>query len=81
MHSYEKCIKYFISDVTVNKTRFKGELLDYYKQYGIQEHTDIRHVVLILIFPKGIKSIILKILTLVLNKVLSYHSEDTDTSV
>ena len=33
----------------MNKTWFKGELLDYYKQYGTQEHTDGRHV---LIIPK-----------------------------
>ena len=26
---YEKHMKYFISDATVNKTWFKGELLDY----------------------------------------------------
>ena len=54
--AYEQCIKYFISDATVNKTRFKCELLDYYKQYGIQEQTDGRHVVLI--FPKGMKTIV-----------------------
>ena len=47
---------YFISNATVNETWFKGELLDYYKQYGIQEHTDGRHVVLII--PKGMKSIV-----------------------
>ena len=40
----------------MNKTWLKGELLDYYKQYGIQEHTDGRHVVLII--PKGMKSIV-----------------------
>lgn len=34
----------------------KVQLLDYYKQYGIQEHTDGRHVVLI--FPKGMKTIV-----------------------
>ena len=51
---------YFISDTTVNKTRFKGELLDYYKKYGIQEHTDGRHVVLII--PKGMKSIVQNVL-------------------
>ena len=54
--AYEQRIKYFISDATVNKTRFKCELLDYYKQYGIQEQTDGRHVVLI--FPKGMKTIV-----------------------
>ena len=54
--AYEQRIKYFISDATVNKTRFKCELLDYYKQYGIQEQTDGRHV--ILIFPKGMKTIV-----------------------
>ena len=54
--AYEQRIQYFISDATVNKTRFKCELLDYYKQYGIQEQTDGRHVVLI--FPKGMKTIV-----------------------
>ena len=54
--AYEQRIKYFISDATMNKTRFKCELLDYYKQYGIQEQTDGRHVVLI--FPKGMKTIV-----------------------
>ena len=54
--AYEQRIKYFISDATVNKTRFKCELLDYYKQYRIQEQTDGRHVVLI--FPKGMKTIV-----------------------
>ena len=40
---------------TLSHTLVKGEL-DYYKQYGIQEHTDGRHVVLII--PKGMKSIV-----------------------
>ena len=47
---------YFVSDAKVNKTWFKGELLYNYKQYGIQEHTDERYVVLII--PKGMKSIV-----------------------
>ena len=45
--AYEKSFKYLNSDATVNKTYFKGELLDYFKQYGIQEQSDGRHVVLI----------------------------------
>ena len=56
MHIYEEHIKYFISDATVNKTWFKGELLDNYKQYGVHEYTDGRHVDLII--PKGMKSIV-----------------------
>jgi len=49
--SYGQRVKYFIPDATVNKTRFKGELLDHYKHYRMQEHTNGRHVVLI--FLKG----------------------------
>ncbi len=52
---YEQRIKYFIPDATVNKTQFKGELLDHYKQHGMQEHSDGRHAVLI--FPDGMKTI------------------------
>ena len=52
---YEKLIKYILISDTVNKTLFKGEFLDYYKQYGIQEHIDRRLVVLVI--PKGVKSI------------------------
>ena len=54
--AYEKRIKYFNNDATVNKTRFKGELLEYFKHCGIQEQSDGRHVVLI--FPKGMKTIV-----------------------
>ena len=34
----------------------KGELLDYFKQYGIREQSDGRNVVLI--FPTGMKTIV-----------------------
>ena len=50
--AYEKRIKHLHSDATANKTHFKGELLDYFKQ--IQEQSDGRKVVLI--FPKGMKT-------------------------
>ena len=49
---YEEHIKHLNSDVTINKTQFKGELLDYFKQYGIQEQSDGKN------FPKGMQTIV-----------------------
>ncbi len=62
----------FILDATVNKTRFKGELLDHYKQHGMQEHSDGRHVVLI--FPDWMK-------TIMQNACFSSHSKSETTQL
>ncbi len=41
---------------SINRTRLKGELLDYFHKYGIQEQSDGKNVVLL--FPKGMQEIL-----------------------
>ena len=55
--AYEKRIEQLINVRTsINRTRLKGELLDYFQKYGIQEQSDGKNV--ILIFPKGMQELL-----------------------
>ncbi len=54
--SYEERIEQLNITTTINRRRLKGELLDYFQKYGIQEQSDGKNVVLL--FPKGMQEIL-----------------------
>ena len=43
---------------SINRSRLKGELLDFFQKYKIQEQSDGKHI--ILLFPKGMQEILLR---------------------
>lgn len=54
--AYENRLKKLSVDFSTNRTRVKGELIDYFQKYGIQEQSDGKNV--LLIFPEGMHSLL-----------------------
>ncbi len=54
--AYEKRLEQLNITTSINRTRLKGELLDYFQKYGIQEQSDGKNVVLL--FPKGMQELL-----------------------
>ncbi len=54
--SYEEHMEQLNITTSINRTRLKGELLDYFQKYGIQKQSDVKNVVLL--FPKGMQEIL-----------------------
>ncbi len=54
--AYESRLKTLNFDSSINRTRLKKELLDYFKGHGIQEQSDGKQV--IFVFPEGMHSLL-----------------------
>ena len=53
---YERRLKDLNEDVTINKTRLKEKLLNYFSSMGLQEQSDGKNTVLV--FPKGMQQML-----------------------
>ncbi len=54
--AYESRLKTLNFDSSINRTRLKKELLDYFKGHGIQEQSDGKQV--IFVFPEGMQTLL-----------------------